>query len=171
MTKCTSEFRVSDIIHHHHSIFSYAFVSWLIKFSCYFNAIPWLNHINLRLVSLCKHNESIHLLTHSLAPANVIRTVFGVCCVVFVQLRFRFNKLLQNFMRLPLASSMFLSVYTHNLTLIIMQVPEIKHDLNSSWLWRSSFARVLLCRERQKSAWQIWNFFLEKFFFSFQFGA
>lgn len=35
----------------------YAFVSWLIKFTCYFNATPWFNHINLRLASLCKHIE------------------------------------------------------------------------------------------------------------------
>lgn len=60
-------FCVCDIIHHHHHfIYSamciYAFVSWLIKFTCYSNATPWFNHINLRFASLCKQNISMYLI-------------------------------------------------------------------------------------------------------------
>lgn len=85
MTKCTSEFRVSDIIHHHHSIFSNAFVSWLIKFSCYFNAIPWLNHINLRFVRYASITKPIYTRcqchTHRYDDDICVSCVSGSVCL------------------------------------------------------------------------------------------
>lgn len=119
MTKCTSEFCVSDIIHHHHSIFSNAFVSWLIKFSCYFNAIPWLNHINLRFVRYASTTNPIHSMPMSYAPIwwwwyLCVLCVGSVCLCSCVFDLINYCKTWCDTLKPPV---MLLSVHSHNLNI------------------------------------------------------